>query len=527
MKKILFLILFFPFFSCDDWMDVDSEVSVTYRNYYNNEQEVENLFITALGAEKLVCASTLMTGLDWSGLQCDNAGLSNEPFRKLEYTSFMDASEKNTNWGNHYKAIYMANLMMENRFRFKNITDERADFWLAQASFVKGLMYFRLAQDWGEAVVAPSTEDASEKAKSPVDSILAEAIRAAEAALILPTHDKLKDSQGAIITSRQYASLGTVHTLLANIYAWMGGLYGDEKYWQKAEEKASLVIDGKVGFYDLVSMKDLVEKTFGKARDVTEVIFAIEKNEQDDNWYTIGNFETYYPGFMMINYPYTQIDPRLIDNDNSSARISIESVKALYPDEEDLRRVEYWHRLGDTIHLDTVNAITHVIEKIVYQPTYAYLNKWRDKVYSANPDVTDGSNSKLITMEGNRVVWRLADLILLRAECRARLGKAEAVKDLNRIRERAGLTEYYGSTEKKDLLKEIFNERERELYGEGQRYYDIVRNGYFRDVLFGNYKTLTDEDVKNGALYLPIGEINAKNNNSLMTQNIFWLWHQN
>ena len=129
-------------------------------------------------------------------------------------------------------------------------------------------------------------------------------------------------------------------------------------------------------------------------------------------------------------------------------------------------------------------------------------------------------------MQGNRIVWRLADLILLRAECRAQLGMPEAVQDLNRIRERAGLLDYKGSLKKKDLLKEIFRERERELFGEGQRYYDIVRNGYFRDILLGNYKTLTDKDVKDGALYLPVNH-NAFLNNSLMTQNIYWLWHQN
>ncbi len=43
-------------------------------------------------------------------------------------------------------------------------------------------MYFRLAQDWGEAVVAPSTEDASQQAKSPINTILTEAIQAAKAA---------------------------------------------------------------------------------------------------------------------------------------------------------------------------------------------------------------------------------------------------------------------------------------------------------------------------------------------------------
>ena len=151
---------------------------------------------------------------------------------------------------------------------------------------------------------------------------------------------------------------------------------------------------------------------------------------------------------------------------------------------------------------------------------YAYLNKWREPIFSVNPDIT-GQGSLLIGMEGNRVYWRLADLILLRAECRAHLGMPEAVNDLDRIRTRAGLAGYTGSTEKKTLLREIFNERDRELFGESRRYYDIIRNGYVRDELQGNYVTLKEEDIKNGALYLPVSQ-QASYKNPLMKQNIYW-----
>lgn len=221
MKKIFIFILFFPLFSCNDWIDVNSEESVTFRNYFNSEQDVEDIFTTILGCEKAVIAPTMMGFFDWSALHCSNAGTFGEAYRKLEPAAIWDM-DKRTSWNTHYKAIYLTNFLHENQFRFKNISQERIDFWLAQADFVKALMYFRLAQDWGEAVVAPSTEDASQQAKSPINTILTEAIQAAEAALILPTFDKLTNAQGNNINSRQYASLGTVHTLLANIYAWMG-----------------------------------------------------------------------------------------------------------------------------------------------------------------------------------------------------------------------------------------------------------------------------------------------------------------
>ena len=100
----------------------------------------------------------------------------------------------------------------------------------------------------------------------------------------------------------------------------------------------------------------------------------------------------------------------------------------------------------------------------------------------------------------------------------------DAVADLNRIRHRAGLEGYTGSKEKTALLREIFDERDRELFGETRRYYDIVRNGYVRDELQGNYITLKEGDIKNGALYLPISD-QASNKNTLMKQNTYWsIW---
>ena len=515
MKKILILILFVPLFSCTDWLNVESEVSVTYRNYFQSEQDVEDIFITMLGNERKLLANSLLTVLDVVALNCTDASQGNKPYYNFDQKEFI---KNPPSWAGYYQAIYLANMLEDNRYRFENVSEERADYWIAQANFIKGMMYFEIARQWGDAPIAPRTEDATAKAKSPVDTILAYAIRAAEAALILPTHDKLTDAQGDPVNSRQYASIGSVHTLLANIYAWMGSLYNDDKYWKKAEEEASLVIDGKAGFYNLVSMEDLVVKTFGSARDVTEVIFAMEVNSFDEDTYNVAFMQKRYPGFELINYPHTTTDPWGVEQGYyNGTRISVEYVEALYPNKRDLRRKEYWLKLGEDPLLteeDKKNGMTG-------RPAqYAYLNKWREPIFSVNPDIT-GQGSLLIGMEGNRVYWRLADLILLRAECRAHLGMPEAVNDLDRIRTRAGLAGYTGSTEKKTLLREIFNERDRELFGESRRYYDIIRNGYVRDELQGNYVTLKEEDIKNGALYLPVSQ-QASYKNPLMKQNIYW-----
>lgn len=98
--------------------------------------------------------------------------------------------------------------------------------------------------------------------------------------------------------------------------------------------------------------------------------------------------------------------------------------------------------------------------------------------------------------------WRLADIILLRAECYNKLGQTDhAIADLNTIRNRAGAEAYPSIYDDGDLKKAIFKEREKELFGENdERYYDIIRNNYILEELHGKFQTLTANDIQNGAL---------------------------
>ena len=43
MKKILILLLFVALFSCNDWLTVEPEDSVTFVNYFKNEDELKAL----------------------------------------------------------------------------------------------------------------------------------------------------------------------------------------------------------------------------------------------------------------------------------------------------------------------------------------------------------------------------------------------------------------------------------------------------------------------------------------------------
>ena len=328
----------------------------------------------------------------------------------------------------------------------------------------------------------------------------------------------MTDADGRTITSRQYASRGSVNTLLANIYAWMGGLTQDAKYWEQAEHYASQVIDEFAGDYELENMTDLIGNVFGKNRHSKETILSIDNDILDDAHIYDTCFTGELPGQELIDYPYTNVSPQSLSTDKNQEynRISVKTVKEIYPEENDLRRKEFWYDLGH---------VSYTVEGEEVTSPYAFIHKWRDYHYQTNSEMLEGQGKVPVATDCDYVFWRLADVVLLRAECRARLQKTTAKDDLDRIRKRAGLEAYAGSTEPEALRREIFNERRRELFGEGQYYFDIVRNGYYREMLRGKFKTLTDEEVRNGALYTWVSS-DAFEKNTLMTQNTYWLWQK-
>ena len=106
----------------------------------------------------------------------------------------------------------------------------------------------------------------------------------------------------------------------------------------------------------------------------------------------------------------------------------------------------------------------------------------------------------------NYKVFRYADVILMMAECYCGLeNKSESMRYLNMVKTRAGIATYDNFRSYEKLFDEIVAERARELFGEFQRKFDLVRWGIWYERTY----TFTDSNMIKGNIrrcheYYPI-----------------------
>lgn len=82
------------------------------------------------------------------------------------------------------------------------------------------------------------------------------------------------------------------------------------------------------------------------------------------------------------------------------------------------------------------------------------------------------------------ILMRFADILLLKAEALVELNRpTEAIDIVNQIRNRAGISDLDRNMSKETARLAVENERQLELYAEGQRWYDLVRNERMVEVM--------------------------------------------
>jgi hypothetical protein len=148
-----------------------------------------------------------------------------------------------------------------------------------------------------------------------------------------------------------------------------------------------------------------------------------------------------------------------------------------------------------------------------FQSTEPISIKYSNIVYT-------GQNQTGPIAQNNIIVFRLSDIVLLKAEALAATGNyGEARMLVNQIRDLAQIPAYNGDDA--HLLEFIIDERGRELFLEGHRFYDLVRLGRAKGVLKFGGSRMTSDQFNAKKYYWPI-EPYLLTLNPLLTQTDYW-----
>lgn len=485
--------------SCEDFLTEETETGVTNNNFWKTASDVDAAVNGMYSTFRFYQGDNVIVHNRDRGVVFDVLGTWTNPCNNELWRSWTKG-DACISWSTEYDVVSRANLVLDNIHR-ADLSAERYNFYLGQALGVRGYMYFYILKCWGDAPLILHSEDVGMKARTPWQEIAGQCIEdLTRAAGLLPRASDLVDIDGKSITSKQVFSRGTCQAVLAHLYAWKAALNKEPELNKTALLYCDSVISDNS--YQLAgSVNEVCEKVM--LGNSPEGILECDYKDTE--------FDLKHYGSYMASYCQKWPIVPLTTPSTSRARglcINNSTVYAMYPDKNDSRREEYFYKLDSMAGVST--SITR---------GWAYVQKMRHVL-----TYTSGSQVGTIrAYEDNEILIRLADIILLRAELKVKTGdEAGAIKDLNLIRERACCSPYNAAVDG-DLASAIQDERDRELFVEGlcTRYFDVVRNGTFRERLKGNFKILTDKDVEDGALYFPVG-IRAFNENTLMLQTPYW-----
>jgi tetratricopeptide (TPR) repeat protein len=419
IKKTALLLIVFWVSSCK-FLDVTPQSEITSNNFFKTAGDAEAAVIAIYDAvQSFVYSRDVMMIPD---VQSDQLR-ANSGGNFTNHQNFVTSpGQGNINqiWEVSYRVIQRSLDVIEN---IDNISDPalNKEKLKGEALFCRGQAYFNLVRLFGKVPII------TQATKSPSQDFLVK--REEVTAVYEQIFKDLMEAEKLLpaTTANKYrASKGAARAIMARAYLQLGDF---AKALAKCEE---VMADGQ---YQLVAGANYADIFTTGKQNTAESIWEISNRpnvQQEGN----SNF-----------------DGELVPAAGNAYRIRVEPKVINAFTDKDLRK---------NVSLGFFNNQTYV-----------------KKHESAPPNIT---TNRRVT-DPNIVVIRLADIILIRAECLNELGRtADAIPFLNRVRTRAGL-DPVTATAQADIRKAIEDERFLELCFEGVRWYDLVRTKKVKEVV--------------------------------------------
>lgn len=484
---------------CDKMLDIDSSHMINESNSWSTINDARSSMMGVYGLLRSALAENNNYWLYGELRMGDFVSLNKRELEVIidndlasSYPLVVEAS----NWKRLYAVINAANTFIEHSGEIveKDLqyTQINNDIDIAQMRAVRGFCYFLLARTWGDVPLWTQSYEGSfpKLTQTDVSKVLTYAANELKAAEKLLPY-RYGDEYDPIYPTKLYhgRSVGqwdgalftklSANAILAHIAAWTGNYLEASVYTEFIMSNAS---KGLATY----STTDVLTKADGlfynsKPAQIVGLGFAWDHLEASYS----GHFEQ-----------LTLASP-LVSKSLPEVFVSADQVVAIFDQSNDER-----------FHIDAKgNTVSSYFSDFGgIRPIFSKIKVIREGV--------SGSDGSLPLFSSSIVFTRLEEIALLRAEALAILGETSTSAILlDELRSKRGLAPYDRNN---DLIDEIFNERRRELMGEGWRWFDLVR-----------YHKIKREDtdflnlIENKGIYWPVSN-SAMLANPNLIQNPYW-----
>ncbi|MDP4227380.1 MAG: RagB/SusD family nutrient uptake outer membrane protein [Bacteroidota bacterium] len=444
--------------SCKDFLTEDPLTQITSENYFRTVNDVQSAMAGLYSSfrQEMTGGGTSSTAgkyFYWGEVRSDN-------FDKSQYGGTMQneitlnqitSGNSMSDWTGLYRTISRANVNLEyipKVAKYDNkATPDTINKYMSQCYAMRAMCYFYIVRLWGDAPIwtAPY-EDLSKdpkKAKSPKDTIINSIILPD----LLKAYDLMKKGQTANVW---YINEGAICATLADVYMWKGD-YNNAMTW----------------FGNLFNAKSPLGTTYGvpSGSDSSHI-------EKAATWKNVFLSPSTSPeGIWSIYFdlPTSTNSPNLpVSTGYSNSGLKPDS--AVF----DGTAAHGWTGSVDSRARQTIDIL---------QAGWGNLLKYY-------PKGTLTSKSTTLALPAYLVMYRLSDMYLLYAEALNQTGNSTAaVNIVNLMRSRANVKKCTDPSTwnvpniVNAVEDTILNERHWELFGEGKRWFDLIRTYHAHSVM--------------------------------------------
>lgn len=425
IKHILLILLISAQFSCSDWMNLVPPQGLIREEYWHTKEDVEAVLMSAYESLRGLDATLFKLGEIRADLVTGDKQQSTDDQKIMEGNIYPDNGL--CNWASFYKVINFCNEVIKNAPEVQNVDDTFTDYqlqgFLSEAYFLRALTYFYLVRVFKDVpfITEPTETDDAEFYFSKTDGdVILESIKND----LVDTRPYITtDGHPTIVENKGRATKAAIDALLADIALWQFD------YEAVIEHVTKIQTSNK---YKLLLSSEWFELYF--PGNSIESIFELQFNDdlnQKNGMYGItehdaNNYDPSDKAIQLFGKDYTR---ELIRGEDASIK--------KYGDDDFI----IWKYVGRA---------------------------------------PDGNSSRPSSIEGscNFIIYRYADVLLMKAEALSQLGRFnEALQILNVIRNRADVPPLSLANSEIAYEDAILEERALELAFEGKRWFDLLRMG--------------------------------------------------